>query len=130
MQTIYGALAEGFALFKSEKIKIELGEMSIRQAFIQVKSRSLNENVKEWFSQFYQLYVEKLMVLKQIFLHVKIYRISYGLWILKMSFQTDALSSAYDWLDSHAPQYYWHRAPPIKHQFENLSEWVNEQRKS
>lgn len=49
MQTIYGALAEGFALFKSEKIKIELGEMSIRQAFIQVKSRSLNENVKEWF---------------------------------------------------------------------------------
>lgn len=56
MQTIYGALAEGFALFKSEKIKIELGEMSIRQAFIQVKSRSLNENVKEWFSIFMQTY--------------------------------------------------------------------------
>lgn len=54
MQTIYGALAEGFALFKSEKIKIELGEMSIRQAFIQVKSRSLNENVKEWFFIFMQ----------------------------------------------------------------------------
>ena len=125
MQTIYGALAEGFALFKSEKIKIELGEMSIRQAFIQVKSRSLNENVKEWFSQFYQLYVEKLTVWNQ-FLHAKIYHI----WMLKMSFQTDALSSAYDWLDSHAPQYYWRRAPPIKHQFENLSEWVNEQRKS
>ena len=63
------------------------------------------------------------------FLHVEIYRISYGLWMPKMSFQTDALSSAYDWLDSHAPQYYWHRAPPIKHQLENMSDWVDEQRK-
>ena len=34
-----------------------------------------------------------------------------------MSFPTDALSSAYDWLDSPPPRL---RAPHIKHQLENL----------
>ena len=47
-----------------------------------------------------------------------------------MSFQTNALSSAHDSLDFPVPQYDCRRAPPIKHQFENLSEWIDEQRKS
>ena len=37
-----------------------------------------------------------------------------------MSFQTDGLSSAYDWLDFPPPRFDWLRAPRITLQLENL----------